>query len=145
MSNQLPLLSHSNTFYKNSSTFFWLLVYHFAIYYILRYTEVANNVQKEETLVTLNFVFLDCSPLKFSLLSHCNEWQNGFTRVLKEMATNRLTELHAFLKDNSERFVLFFLSAGNSVYQAFLFLYVQFQISKLCTASLLIFLTFYSN
>jgi len=70
---------------------------------IARYTEVANNVQKEETIVTLNFVFLDCSPLKFSLLSHCNEWQNGFTRVLKEMATNRLTELHAFLKDNSER------------------------------------------
>eukprot|EP00795_Rhopilema_esculentum_P016694 gene16694-8141_t len=70
---------------------------------IARYTEVANNVQKEETIVTLNFVLLDCSPLKFALLSHCNEWQNGFTRVLKEMAINRLTDLHAFLKTNSEK------------------------------------------
>ena len=100
-------------FFANIS-FLSLLVYHFVIYF-LRYTEVANNVQKEETIVTLNFVFLDCSPLKFSLLSHCNEWQNGFTRVLKEMATNRLTELHAFLKDNSERFVLCFISIGNNV------------------------------
>ena len=67
---------------------------------------MANNVQKEETIVTLNFVLLDCSPLKFALLSHCNEWQNGFTRVLKEMAINRLTDLHAFLKTNSEKYVL---------------------------------------
>ncbi|KAI2662835.1 Dynein axonemal heavy chain 2 [Labeo rohita] len=43
---------------------------------IARYTEVANNVQKEETVLSLQFVLLDCSPLKFSLLQHCNEWQS---------------------------------------------------------------------
>ena len=67
-----------------------------------RYTEVANNVQKEETIVNIQFVLLDSSPLKFSILSHCNEWQNGFTRVLKEMAISKLTELHTFMVSNSK-------------------------------------------
>lgn len=69
---------------------------------IARYTEVANNVQKEETIVNIQFVLLDSSPLKFSILSHCNEWQTGFTKVLKEMATSKLTELHTFMEKNSK-------------------------------------------
>ncbi|XP_066933177.1 dynein axonemal heavy chain 2-like [Clytia hemisphaerica] len=69
---------------------------------ISRYTEVANNVQKVETIVNIQFVLLDSSPLKFSILSHCNEWQNGFTRVLKEMAISKLTDLHTFMEGNSK-------------------------------------------
>ncbi|XP_065644391.1 dynein axonemal heavy chain 2 isoform X2 [Hydra vulgaris] len=69
---------------------------------IARYTEVANNVQKEETIITIQFILLDSSPLKFSILSHCNEWQNGFTRVLKEMGTAKLSELHSYMNTNSK-------------------------------------------
>ena len=69
---------------------------------LCRYTEGANNVQKEETIVNIQFVLLDSSTLKFSILSHCNEWQNGFTSVLKEMATNKLAELHSFMEKNSK-------------------------------------------
>ena len=68
-----------------------------------RYTEVANNVQKEETVLNIQFVLLDCSPLKFALLSHCNEWQNKFTTLLAEMAGQQLRDLHKFLKDNQEK------------------------------------------
>ena len=70
---------------------------------ICRYTEVSNNVQKEDTVLNIEFVLLDCSPLKFALLSHCNEWQNKFTTLLKNMATERLKELTAFLKENAEK------------------------------------------
>ncbi|KAK1153304.1 dynein heavy chain 2, axonemal [Acipenser oxyrinchus oxyrinchus] len=70
---------------------------------IARYTEVANNVQKEETVLNIQFVLLDCSPLKFSLVQHCNEWQNKFTTLLSEMASERLRELHLFLKDNGDK------------------------------------------
>ncbi|XP_077988088.1 dynein axonemal heavy chain 2-like [Glandiceps talaboti] len=70
---------------------------------IARYTEVANNVQKEETVLNIQFVLLDCSPLKFALLSHCNEWQNKFTTLLRDMASQKLTELHEFLKENAEK------------------------------------------
>lgn len=68
------------------------------------YTEVANNVQKEETVLNIQFVLLDCSHLKFSLVQHCNEWQNKFTSLLKEMAAWRLLELHTYLKENAEKY-----------------------------------------
>ncbi|XP_048221841.1 dynein axonemal heavy chain 2 isoform X1 [Perognathus longimembris pacificus] len=70
---------------------------------IARYTEVANNVQKEETVLNIQFVLLDCSNLKFSLVQHCNEWQNKFTTLLKEMAARHLLELHTYLKENGEK------------------------------------------
>ncbi|XP_049338447.1 dynein axonemal heavy chain 2 [Astyanax mexicanus] len=70
---------------------------------IARYSEVANNVQKEETVLSVQFVLLDCSPLKFSLVQHCNEWQGKFTQLLSLMASTRLKELHSFLQDNAHR------------------------------------------
>ncbi|XP_070295048.1 dynein axonemal heavy chain 2-like [Salvelinus sp. IW2-2015] len=68
-----------------------------------RYTEVANNVQKEETVLSVQFVLLDCAPLKFSLVQHCNEWQGKFTQLLSLMASTRLKELHVFLQENALR------------------------------------------
>ncbi|XP_074081620.1 dynein axonemal heavy chain 2 isoform X1 [Macrotis lagotis] len=70
---------------------------------IARYTEVANNVQKEDTVLNIQFVLLDCSHLKFSLVQHCNEWQNKFTTLLKEMAAGKLMELHNYLSNNAEK------------------------------------------
>ncbi|XP_078057018.1 dynein axonemal heavy chain 2 [Mustelus asterias] len=67
---------------------------------IARYTEVANNVQKEETVVQIQLVLLDCSPLKFSLVQHCNEWQNKFTTLLSEMAGHMLLDFCQFLEEN---------------------------------------------
>jgi len=68
-----------------------------------RYTEIANNFQKEETVLNIDFVLLDNSTLKFALLSHCNEWQNKFTTLLREMGSQKLQELHDFLKDNAKK------------------------------------------
>lgn len=68
-----------------------------------RYTEIANNFQKEETVLNIDFVLLDNSPLKFALLSHCNEWQSKFTTLLREMGSQKLLELTNFLKDNAKK------------------------------------------
>uniref|UniRef100_A0A1B8Y1E3 Dynein heavy chain 2, axonemal n=1 Tax=Xenopus tropicalis TaxID=8364 RepID=A0A1B8Y1E3_XENTR len=70
---------------------------------IARYTEVANNVQKQETVQHIQFVLLDCSHLKFALVQHCNEWQNKFTGLLSHMASAKLMELHGYLRDNADR------------------------------------------
>ncbi|GCB75014.1 hypothetical protein scyTo_0020306, partial [Scyliorhinus torazame] len=70
---------------------------------IARYTEVANNVQKEETVVQIQFVLLDCSPLKFSLVQHCNEWQNKFTTLLSEMAGHMLLDFCQFLENSRDK------------------------------------------
>ncbi|KAM7377518.1 hypothetical protein PAMA_014021 [Pampus argenteus] len=70
---------------------------------IHRYTEKANSVQQEETVLNIRFVMLDCSPLKSSLVQHCSEWQTKFTQLLSHMVSNRLKELHASLQDNANR------------------------------------------
>ncbi|KAM4749227.1 dynein axonemal heavy chain 2 [Rhinophrynus dorsalis] len=70
---------------------------------IARYTEVANNVQKQETVQHIQFVLLDCSHLKFALVQHCNEWQNKFTGLLSHMASGKLMELHSYLRNNADR------------------------------------------
>ena len=54
-------------------------------------------------MLNIDFVLLDNSPLKFALLSHCNEWQNKFTTLLREMGSQKLLELHDFLKDNAKK------------------------------------------
>lgn len=68
------------------------------------YTEVVNNVQKEETVFNIQFVLLDCSYFKFSLVQYCNEWQNKFTILFKEMVVKRFLELYIYLKENSEKY-----------------------------------------
>nr|KAG5688710.1 hypothetical protein BaRGS_029536 [Batillaria attramentaria] len=68
-----------------------------------RYTEVANNVQTQETILNIQFVLLDCSPLKAAILAHCQEWQNKFTTLLSEIAITCLKDLNTFLKDNAHK------------------------------------------
>ena len=57
---------------------------------IARYAEVANNVQRDESITTVNFVVLDCSSLKFSIIEHCNEWQTRFTSLLYDISCKKL-------------------------------------------------------
>ncbi|XP_027143976.1 dynein heavy chain 2, axonemal isoform X2 [Larimichthys crocea] len=70
---------------------------------IHRYTEKANSVEQEETVLNIRFVMLDCSPLKSSLVQHCSEWQTKFTQLLSHIASTRLKELHASLQDSTDR------------------------------------------
>ncbi|XP_068785621.1 dynein axonemal heavy chain 2, partial [Struthio camelus] len=69
---------------------------------IARYMEVANNAQKEETAVSVQFVLLDCAQLKGAVVRHCAEWQSKFTGLLQEMAGAGLRALHAYLRDNGQ-------------------------------------------
>ena len=70
-----------------------------------RYTEVANQVQSEDTIQNIQFCLLDCSPLKFAVLGHCQEWQNKFTSLLKHTACEDLQQITAYLDENSKKFV----------------------------------------
>lgn len=79
----------------------WLPLTH--TFFSCRYDEVANNVQTQETILNIQFVLLDCSPLKQAILSHCKDWQSKFTTLLNEIASSKLKELYMFLKDNCEK------------------------------------------
>ena len=70
---------------------------------IIRYNEIANNVQKEDTLVNHEFVLLDCSPIKYTILAHCDEWQQRFYQLLLEMATNKLNTISDFLDEKQRK------------------------------------------
>ncbi|KAM9717113.1 dynein axonemal heavy chain 2 [Menidia menidia] len=67
---------------------------------IQRYSEKANSVQQEETVFNIQFVLLDCSPLKSSLVQHCIEWQTKFTQLLTQIASAHLEELIASMQEN---------------------------------------------
>ena len=64
---------------------------------------MANQVQSHETILNIQFVLLDCSPLKYAILGHCTEWQNKFTNLLYEIATDKLNEINDFLKNNGNK------------------------------------------
>ena len=68
---------------------------------IARYSEVQNNIQKEDTTITINFVLVDSNSIKVSLIRHCNEWQDKFTALLRSMATQKLKETTLFMQENS--------------------------------------------
>ncbi|XP_054907024.1 dynein axonemal heavy chain 2 isoform X1 [Poeciliopsis prolifica] len=70
---------------------------------IQRYTENASSIQQEETVVTIQFVMLDCSPLKSTLVHHCNEWQKRLTQLLSEIASTHLKELYDSMQSNADR------------------------------------------
>ncbi|ORZ33974.1 dynein heavy chain and region D6 of dynein motor-domain-containing protein [Catenaria anguillulae PL171] len=70
---------------------------------INRYNEVANNAQKEETMSSVNFVRLDCAPLKHAIVSHCHTWQSKLTTLLNNNASGDLVSLFETFQKKSER------------------------------------------
>ena len=64
-----------------------------------------NNVQTQETILNIQFVLLDCSSLKFSILAHCQEWQNKFTNLLFEIASTNLNDITVHLNVSKEKLV----------------------------------------
>lgn len=70
---------------------------------INRYNEVSNNTQKEETLSNINFVRLDCSSLKNSLVAHCTAWQGKLTTLLNSNAVTELSALHDMFAKKAEK------------------------------------------
>ncbi|KAK5609612.1 Dynein heavy chain 2, axonemal [Crenichthys baileyi] len=70
---------------------------------IQRYSENASSIQQEETVFTIQFVMLDCSPLKSSLVQDCGVWQKMLKQLLSQMASSCLQELYASMQNNADR------------------------------------------
>ncbi|XP_037075002.1 dynein heavy chain 2, axonemal-like, partial [Pollicipes pollicipes] len=68
---------------------------------IARYSEVANNVQMQDTIVGSQFTLLDCAGLKHAIVCHCTEWQEKLTELLRQIASDRLVEVHQYIVDNT--------------------------------------------
>lgn len=68
-----------------------------------RYSEVANNVTMQDTVVGSQFTLLDCSRLKAAIVAHCTEWQDKLTQLLLTIASDRLTEVHDYVAGNTAK------------------------------------------
>lgn len=70
---------------------------------IQRYKDLQNEIQAEETIVNMNFICIDCSPLKQAIVGHCVSWQSKYTSLLHGNALNELKELREIFSDNTTR------------------------------------------
>ena len=52
-------------------------------------------------MTTINFVLVDANSIKMSINRHCNEWQDKFTALLRNMATEKLRESTKFMHENA--------------------------------------------
>lgn len=69
---------------------------------IARYTELANNVQIQETVSSVHFMQINCADLKHAIIDHCLEWQEKLNSLLFKMTENKIGELYDYMKFNTE-------------------------------------------
>ena len=70
---------------------------------IQRYKDLQNEIQAEETIVNMNFICIDCSPLKQAIVQHCVSWQGKYTSLLHGNALHELKELREIFSENTTR------------------------------------------
>lgn len=68
---------------------------------IARYTEMANNVQIQDTVSAVHFMQINCSDLKQAVINHCLEWQLKLCDLLQKMTEAKLTDLYEYMSINS--------------------------------------------
>lgn len=67
-----------------------------------RYTEVANNVHIQETVVDVHFIQINFGDLKKSIIEHCIEWQLKLCELLYSLTAKKITTVYDYIKTNSE-------------------------------------------
>lgn len=62
-----------------------------------RYTELANNVQIQETVSDVHFLQINCSDLKKSIIEHCVEWQNKMCLLLFNLTERKIDNIYEYM------------------------------------------------
>jgi dynein heavy chain len=60
-------------------------------------------IQVEGVIHTIDFIKIDCSLLRSSLVHHCIQWQNKHTELLNKRCRKELEDLHAMLAENTKK------------------------------------------
>lgn len=67
-----------------------------------RYTEVANNVQIQETVTAVHFIVVHSVELKKEIVDHCAIWQEKLCALLYKLTNNKINHIYNYMKENSE-------------------------------------------
>ena len=69
---------------------------------IQRYRDQQEDIQSDEHTQTIDFIKIDVSILKATLVRHCVQWQNQLTGLLNSVAREELVKLVNDMRDNTE-------------------------------------------
>jgi dynein heavy chain len=69
------------------------------------YTEVANNINNQETIINIQMIQIDCSLFKVSLVQICHQWQQSLIQIVFNRLENDLQMIRILIKDNTEKSV----------------------------------------
>lgn len=65
---------------------------------IISRKETEERIQNEDSIVNMAFLKVDCTPLKQSMVSHCENWVDRFTALLNDISRRELESLHAYFE-----------------------------------------------
>ncbi|KAB0795300.1 hypothetical protein PPYR_12139 [Photinus pyralis] len=67
-----------------------------------RYTEVANNVQIQESTTAVHFIVVNSVELKRAIIEHCVEWQSKLCALLKKLTYEQINHVYTYINTNTE-------------------------------------------
>ena len=70
---------------------------------ISRYTEMANNVQYQDTVVTIRFLDINSEKLKTAVTDQCFIWQQKFTHLLLRLTEAKVDYIHNYVAENGKK------------------------------------------
>lgn len=68
-----------------------------------RHIEMANNVQQQDTMVTIQFVNINCEKLKSSVTDQCSVWQQMFSQLLLRIAEENVARIYKYVTESSKK------------------------------------------
>lgn len=72
----------------------------------IRFNELSNKSQQVDAITNVEFIVLDCSPLKFSIMSHIDDIITRLQDLLLQMSTKRLANLLSYMDTNAKTYCL---------------------------------------
>merc|ERR1712187_107890 len=63
-----------------------------------------SDIQQEDPKIVVDFIETDFTPLKSSLMEHCQEWQRKLTDLLQMKARNETNEILDYFDSHTKTF-----------------------------------------
>ncbi|CAG9772859.1 unnamed protein product [Ceutorhynchus assimilis] len=68
-----------------------------------RYTELANNVQIQETVSDVHFLQINCAEMKKAIIDHCIEWQDKMCMLLFKLTKRKIDDIYDYMERNTKQ------------------------------------------
>ncbi|CAL7938030.1 unnamed protein product [Xylocopa violacea] len=70
---------------------------------ISRYAIIANNVQMQDTVMTVHFLDVNADGLKGAIIEQCSVWQQKLIALLLRQTENMMNHIYHYIAENSKK------------------------------------------